>query len=108
MNRWHCSLSNIASVASRVPGSLYGCLTQVASLSRTRTLLRCWGAKLLARTPMILDRLYDPPGDELIYHYCRPEAFLEIARHQVIWLSAYYVLNDALEREWGYSIFAKV
>jgi Protein of unknown function (DUF2971) len=57
---------------------------------------------------MILDRLYDPSDDELIYHYCRPEAFLEIARHQAIWLSAYYVLNDALEREWGYSIFAKV
>lgn len=57
---------------------------------------------------MIKDRFYDPPDNELIYHYCRPEAFLEIVRHQVIWFSAYYVLNDALEREWGYSIFVKV
>jgi hypothetical protein len=57
---------------------------------------------------MLLDRLYVPSDDELIYHYCRPEAFLEIVRRQVIWSSAYYVLNDALEREWGYTIFAKV
>jgi hypothetical protein len=29
---------------------------------------------------MILDRLYTPADNELIYHYCRPEAFLEIIK----------------------------
>jgi hypothetical protein len=56
---------------------------------------------------MILDRLYIPDPNELIYHYCRPEAFLEIMRTQTVWLSAYYVLNDSAERKWGYSIFLK-
>jgi hypothetical protein len=54
---------------------------------------------------MILDRLYEPTTDELIYHYCRPEPFVEIIRSRNIWLSASYALNDAAERSWGYSIF---
>src|SRR5262249_54323361 len=58
--------------------------------------------------PMILDRLYVPTGDELIYHYCRPEAFLEIIRSRCLWLSAYYVLSDLTEGRWGYSVFQKV
>ena len=57
---------------------------------------------------MILHRAYDPPIGELIYHYCRPEAFLEIVRHRAMWFSAYYVMNDALEREWGYNLFSRV
>lgn len=57
---------------------------------------------------MILERLYQPNEGELIYHYCRAEAFLEIIKSRTIWQSAYYVLNDSMEREWGYSIFTKV
>jgi Protein of unknown function (DUF2971) len=56
---------------------------------------------------MILDRLYRPTENELIYHYCRPEAFLEIVNSRSIWLSASYTLNDVTERSWGYSTFAK-
>jgi Protein of unknown function (DUF2971) len=56
---------------------------------------------------MILDRLYRPTEGELIYHYCAPQAFLEIVRTQTVWLSAYYALNDSLERMWGYSVFDK-
>jgi Protein of unknown function (DUF2971) len=56
---------------------------------------------------MILGRLYKPTTDELIYHYCSPEAFIEIIRSRNIWLSASYALNDATERSWGYSIFAE-
>jgi hypothetical protein len=56
---------------------------------------------------MIQDRLYTPSDDELIYHYCRPEPFLEIINSRSIWLSASYTLNDVSERSWGYSIFAK-
>src|SRR5215471_8060726 len=54
---------------------------------------------------MILDRLYNPAHGELVYHYCRPEAFLEIIRNRSIWLSSSYSLNDTTERSWGYSMF---
>ena len=43
----------------------------------------------------------------MIYHYCPPQAFLEIIRSRTIWLSAYYTLNDMSERRWAYSIFDK-
>jgi hypothetical protein len=56
---------------------------------------------------VILDRLYKPSDDELIYHYCRPEPFLEIVDSRSVWLSASYTLNDVTERGWGYSIFAR-
>lgn len=56
---------------------------------------------------MILDRWYKPDGDELIYHYCRSEPFVEIVRTRSIWLSASYTMNDATERSWGYSVFQK-
>jgi hypothetical protein len=56
---------------------------------------------------MIFDRQYDPGDGELIYHYCRPEAFVEIVTSQAMWHTAHYVLNDSMEREWGYSIFTK-
>jgi hypothetical protein len=57
---------------------------------------------------MIYDRHYAPAENELIYHYCRPDAFLEIVNSRSLWLSASYALNDATERDWGYSIFEKV
>jgi hypothetical protein len=56
---------------------------------------------------MIVDRLYRASEGELIYHYCAPQAFVEIIRTRTIWLSAYYALNDSLERMWGYSVFDK-
>ena len=51
---------------------------------------------------MIFDRWYEPSNDELIYHYCRPEPFLEIMRTRSIWASAFYTMNDAAERRWGF------
>jgi hypothetical protein len=45
------------------------------------------------RSAMILDRWYQPADDELIYYYCRLEAFLEILRSRIIWLSGSYVMN---------------
>jgi hypothetical protein len=56
---------------------------------------------------MILDRFYVPAENELIYHYCRPEAFLEIISSRTIWASAYFALNDSTERRWGHSMFVK-
>jgi hypothetical protein len=57
---------------------------------------------------MIYDRWYDPSDADVIYHYCRPEAFIEIIRTRSIWLSASYTMNDSTERSWGYSIFQMV
>ena len=56
---------------------------------------------------MILDRQYQPAGDELVYHYCRSDTFVQIVTSRTMWHTAYYVLNDLMEREWGYSIFEK-
>jgi hypothetical protein len=56
---------------------------------------------------MILDRLYTPSDDELIYHYCPAQAFIDIITSKTVWLSAFYALNDTTERSWGYSIFEK-
>lgn len=56
---------------------------------------------------MILDRWYTPSDDELMYHYCPAQAFIDIITSKTLWLSAFYVLNDTKERSWGYSIFEK-
>jgi len=56
---------------------------------------------------MILDRLYNPSGDELIYHYCPTQAFIDIITSKTLWLSAFYTLNDKTERSWGYLMFEK-
>jgi hypothetical protein len=37
---------------------------------------------------MIYDRWYDPSDTDVIYHYCTPEAFIEIIRTRSIWSSA--------------------
>jgi hypothetical protein len=57
---------------------------------------------------MILGRWYNPADEELIYHYCRKEAFESIIRSNGIWLSASDFMNDGMERKWGYSIFVEV
>jgi hypothetical protein len=56
---------------------------------------------------MIQGRFYNPSESELIYHYCPPQAFLEIIRSRTMWHSAYYTLNDLSERRWAYSQFDK-
>jgi DUF2971 family protein len=56
---------------------------------------------------MILDRWYDPSDDEVLFHYCPAQAFIDIVTTKTIWLSAFYALNDAAERSWGYLIFEK-
>jgi hypothetical protein len=57
---------------------------------------------------MIQDRFYTPPEDELLYHYCPAQAFIDIITSKTVWLSAFYALNDATERSWGYWIFQRV
>jgi hypothetical protein len=50
---------------------------------------------------MLLDRLYRPANNELIYHYCSSAAFVGIVNSRTMWLSAYDSLNDSTERGWG-------
>jgi hypothetical protein len=54
---------------------------------------------------MILDRLYKPTTDELIYHYCGAEAFTQIVRTRTMWHTAFTALNDTTERKWGFNQF---
>jgi Protein of unknown function (DUF2971) len=56
---------------------------------------------------MILDRVYAPSDDDVIYHYCSPDTFLKIVASQSMWATASSALNDTTERKWGYSIFDK-
>ncbi|WP_316227718.1 DUF2971 domain-containing protein [Bradyrhizobium sp. SZCCHNR3015] len=54
---------------------------------------------------MIQDRLYNPEGDELIYHYCDPNAFANIMQSRTMWHTAFSALNDSSERQWGLAQF---
>src|SRR5436305_8177482 len=54
---------------------------------------------------MILDRLYNPTKDELIYHYCGANAFTQIVRSRTMWHTAFSALNDSTERKWGLTQF---
>jgi hypothetical protein len=56
---------------------------------------------------MILDRLYEPRDGEIVYHYCGPEAFLQIIKSRTIWASADHTLNDHSEGVWGYHVFGR-
>ncbi len=57
---------------------------------------------------MIQGRLYKPENDELIYHYCDPNAFANIMQSRTMWHTAFSALNDATEREWGLAQFLDV
>src|SRR5262249_35235518 len=54
---------------------------------------------------MIAHRLYQPQADDLIYHYCGADAFLNIVKSQTMWFSATYTLNDYMEQRWGLSVY---
>jgi hypothetical protein len=56
---------------------------------------------------MIKDRLYVPARDEILYHYCDEPSFRGIIESRSIWASAFYTLNDPLERKWGREAFEK-
>ena len=56
---------------------------------------------------MILDRLYEPTPDEILYHYCDEPSFRGIIELRSIWASAFHTLNDPLERKWGREVFDK-
>jgi hypothetical protein len=53
---------------------------------------------------MILDRLYLPAQDEILYHYCDEKSFRGIIESRTIWATAFYALNDPAERQWGHNV----
>jgi hypothetical protein len=56
---------------------------------------------------MIQDRLYVPARDEILYHYCDEPSIRGIIESKTMWASAFYALNDPVERLWGYKVFVE-
>lgn len=56
---------------------------------------------------MLFGRTYKPKKDEIIYHYCTPDAFFAIVQNRKLWFSDVFSMNDSLEVHWGYRIFEK-
>jgi hypothetical protein len=56
----------------------------------------------------MLDRIYKPKKNELVYHYCSAETFNAICTFKKIRLCDLFTMNDFLEIHWGYSIWEKV
>jgi hypothetical protein len=54
---------------------------------------------------MLMDRLYQPASDELVYHYCSASTFQAIATSGTIRFSDINMLNDESEVRWAYSVF---
>jgi hypothetical protein len=54
---------------------------------------------------MLSKRVYKPVDNEIIYHYCKPDAFLSICTQKNIRFSDLFTMNDYLEMHWGYSIW---
>jgi hypothetical protein len=56
---------------------------------------------------MLINRLHDQSDNEVVYHYCSAETFLNIIQRKTIRFSDANLLNDAHEVRWGYSVFIK-
>jgi hypothetical protein len=56
---------------------------------------------------MLLDRLFEPNDQDILYHYCSAASFQAIVESKRIRFSDINMLNDAEEMRWGYHIFEK-
>mgnify|MGYP003383095939 CR=1 FL=1 len=54
---------------------------------------------------MLFDRLRDTDDDTVLYHYCTPDAFIEIVKNKTIRFSDINLLNDEQEGRYGYDVF---
>jgi len=54
---------------------------------------------------MLMNRLYEPSEDDVLYHYCSAATFQAIAMTRTIRFTDINMLNDASESLWAYSIF---
>ncbi len=54
---------------------------------------------------MLMNRLYEPADEQLIYHYCSAETLCAILESKNIRFTDINMLNDATEAQWGYAAF---
>jgi len=54
---------------------------------------------------MLIERLYTPANDEVVYHYCSSETLKAILESGRIRFTDINMLNDAHETRWGYDVF---
>ncbi len=54
---------------------------------------------------MLMNRIFEPADDQLIYHYCSAETLLNIVNSKNLRFSDINMLNDSQETRWGYSTF---
>lgn len=54
---------------------------------------------------MLPNRMRNIDATGIIYHYCSPDAFIEILKNRTIRFSDLNMLNDAEEGRWGYKVF---
>lgn len=55
----------------------------------------------------MLDRRYVPEDDEIVYHYCSPDAFLAICTTKTLRFSDVFSMNDFTEMHWGFHIWER-
>lgn len=54
---------------------------------------------------MLMNRLFDPSDEQIIYHYCSAETLCAILESRNIRFTDINMLNDETETRWGYSAF---
>jgi Protein of unknown function (DUF2971) len=59
----------------------------------------------VAFTAMLLDRLYSPGKDDVLYHYCSAATLQAILSSGRVRFGDINMLNDSQEFRWGYSVF---
>jgi hypothetical protein len=55
----------------------------------------------------MLERSYVPQDDEVIYHYCSPEAFLAICTSKTLRFTDVFSMNDISEMYWGHRVWER-
>jgi len=54
---------------------------------------------------MLMNRVFEPSPDQIIYHYCSAQTFDAILKSRTLRFSDINMMNDAYETSWGYSAF---
>ena len=54
---------------------------------------------------MLMNRLFNPELDQLLFHYCSSNSFKAIIESGKLRFTDINMLNDSMEHRWGYSIF---
>ena len=54
---------------------------------------------------MLIQRIYSPTDEEILFHYCSADSFHAILESGTIRFTDINMLNDTAEMHWGYSVF---